>query len=373
MSQAQITRGIRLVFLLLTLCGGCAFSPTVPYGPNYYFIDVVECKETDLISDLQIIRCASKIEETLRQRYNNARVARNGGGVIQVITAATSSMLTGVAGANALTAGTILSGISAIMPEVSDVIEAKGRAEAYADGMKSIGNALAVYRTSIVDNSDGNLDFSKLTPAGAALYATLRAAISVVEDRLAGLLPSTEDLRKSRSEIQRFERIQVIPGNVSLKSGEEVTLKIAAGGPVRAASNNGVAKVTEEENGLAVKITAGAFPCGSTTVTLGNSLGVRESVVVRVEPRPAFEVTTLDTPLKEGETTRLTLLGEPDSCAITEARSDQPDVLSAKLLDGKTVELLGVKADKGPIRVWLKNASGRSTSVSISGVIGKTE
>lgn len=367
MSKRQVDHGIGLLFALLTFCSGCAFTPTFPYTSSYYLIDVVECSETELINDLQIIRCATKLEQTLRQRYNNARVARNGGGVVQVITAATSSMLTGVAGANALTAGTILSGISAIMPEVSDVIEAKGRAEAYADGMKSIGNALAIYRTSIAESNDGGLYFSRLTPAGAALYATLRAAISVVEDRLAGLLPSTEDLRKSRSEIQRFERIQVIPGSVSLKSGEEVVLKIAAGGPVRAAATNGVAKVTEEENGLAVKVTAGSLPCGWTVVSLGNSLGVRESVTVRVEPRPTFEVSRPDVRTTVGSVTKLALSGGTDACIITEARSDQPDTLKADITDGgKSVSLSGEKVSKEPVRVRLQNASGRQTSVVVS-------
>jgi hypothetical protein len=323
--------------LALMICGtGCSFTPTAfPFKTaEYYLINLSECKETDLENDKQIVRCASQVEEILRQRYNNARVARSGGGLIQVITAGASSLITGLGGANGLTAGTILSGISAMMPEVSNVIEAKDRAEAYADGMKSIGTALGVYRMSIVESNDGAMNSFRMTTAGATLYVTLRAAISVVESRLANLLPSTEDLKKARSELDRFEKVEVIPSSLTLTPTGKATLTIVNGGQVRAASgNNSIATVTEDatSGGTKFNVAATGANCQTTTVALANTTGGRESVIVRIENDSSFVFSTKQIVLKSGATSPSVTLQNAQACPINKAVSN--DEIAKVMLD----------------------------------------
>lgn len=257
MAAGNYVRAGFAVLGLMSFGAGCVLKPAMPISPEYYLIGIADCKETDLISDLQIVQCASRVEEGLRQRYNNSRLARTEGGIIQVLTAGVSSMLTGIAGANGLTAGTILSGISAMMPEVSNVIEAKDRAEAYSDGMKSIGTAFSVYRTSIAESHEGTVDSTKITPAGATLYTTLRSAISVVESRLAGLLPTTKELMQARSELERFERVEVIPSELSLPPLDPKKLatatKEAADAKKEAEEKVEAAKVAEGVASVALK------------------------------------------------------------------------------------------------------------------------
>lgn len=345
---------------------GCVLKPAMPISPEYYLIGIPECKETDLISDLQIVQCASRVEEGLRQRYNNSRLARTEGGIIQVLTAGVSSMLTGIAGANGLTAGTILSGISAMMPEVSNVIEAKDRAEAYSDGMKSIGTALGVYRQSIAESHDGIMNSGTITPAGATLYTTLRSAVSVVESRLAGLLPTTKELMQARSELERFERIEVIPPELSLLREATANLTVVTGGPARAASgNNQIAAVKEtaDSNGTKFDVNAKG-DCQWTRISLSNGTGGKQSVVVRVEPEPAFEVSA--EPTDPGKKWKLT---ESRGCPIKSAKSLTKDIADVvtPIKPGEPVEITrGANVKGGTAKISLVSASGRSSTIEIN-------
>jgi hypothetical protein len=71
------------LFAVIFFGTACALRPAAPLSSEYYLIGIAECKETDLISDLQIVRCAARVEEGLRQRYNNARGARTVGGAFR--------------------------------------------------------------------------------------------------------------------------------------------------------------------------------------------------------------------------------------------------------------------------------------------------
>jgi hypothetical protein len=220
-----------------------------------------------------------------------------------VLTAGVSSLVTGLSGANGVTAGTILSGTSAMMPELSNVVEAKDRAEAYADGMKSIGVALSVYRSTIAEKHDGTVSGAHLTPAGATLYGTMRSAVGVVETRLAGLLPSTKELAQARS---------------------------VQGGPVRGSSgNNQVATVKEvaDSSGTKFDVAATSVNCHWTTITLSNGRGGKDSVVTRIETDPAFDLasTTLQVSKAAASTTQLPAVVR--GCPIKAVRSNNPDIV----------------------------------------------
>jgi hypothetical protein len=246
-----------------------------------------------------------------------------------------------------------------MMPEVSNVIEAKDRAEAYSDGMKSIGTALGVYRQSVAESHQGIMDSNKMTSAGATLYTTLRSAISVVESRLAGLLPTTKELMQARSELERFEKIEVIPPALSLKkTGDFTELTLVHGGQVRAASgNNSIATVEEVagSGGTRFKVTA-KEDCQWTTITLANATGGRESVVVRVEPEPNFEVSVK--PTDSGKKWTATHLR---GCEIKFAKSVTPDIAVTPDKPGEPVEITrGTNVTGGTAKVSFESKSGRS-------------
>jgi hypothetical protein len=353
-----------LSFLSL-IAAGCVSQPATPLTAEYYLIGIPECTEIDLVSDLHIIKCASRVEAAFRQRYNNARLARTEGGLLQVITAGASSLITGLGGANGVTAGTILSGISAMMPEVSNVVEAKDRAEAYADGMKSIGTALGVYRKTSVETSDGTINPFRTTAAGATLHVTLRAAINVVEARLAALLPSTDELKKARSEIDRFERVEVIPSTLSLPAtGTSATLAIVNGSQIRAASSNdNVATVSEVVNsgGTRFLITATAKPCDWTNITLANSGGGRETVPVRIEPAAVFSIAVpnITVSQKASPVTVNKLITQ--GCPLKAVKSDDAKIANVSLVDGQSILITAVAIGETMLR--LENQSGRTAHI----------
>ena len=212
---------IRKVFLLagilpaLIACTGCGLSParSFPGASRYYLLEptvfsqcknggacLEECKAG--VSDACVLRFADEVKTTLRERMNNARLARTGGGIIQVLTAAISAMFTGTTGASALGTSTILSGVSAIIPDLSEVIGAKERAEAYSEGAQSIEDAQALYLQEIAEAEKGQdhtvISATKLTPPGAKLYGATVASIHVVEKALTGQIPSLEELQKMR-------------------------------------------------------------------------------------------------------------------------------------------------------------------------------
>ncbi len=208
MIMSNILSLVTLVFVV-GMSAGCALWPS-RLAPEYYLIKPTvyeagtannESKVDILVGDADVVIFANAIKKTLRERYNNARVARSAGGFIQVVTAAVSSLLTGTSGGSAIGAATILSGTSAIIPEVSQVIGAKERAEAYADGIKSIENAEARYlKASAEGNKKGKISGKELTPEGAALYKSVLAAVHIVEKRLVGQLPTMKDIEEANGE-----------------------------------------------------------------------------------------------------------------------------------------------------------------------------
>ena len=148
------------------------------------------------------------------------------------------------------------------------------------------------------------------------------------------------------------------------KADALATLTIVHGGQVRAASgNNSVATVDEVmgSGGTKFNVVATAENCGWTTVTLANTTGGRESVIVRVEPDTAFEVSVKPTiPGKEWELTH------SRGCPIKAARSENPEIadIVRPIEPGKPVKVKGVAADK-KVKIFLESESGRPLTIEL--------
>jgi hypothetical protein len=300
---------LTLILPVLIVSSGC--SGKRPLSParwlsGYYLLEPTvfsdQCggtgtgseQSTQGVSNARVVCFAEEVKTTLRERMNNARLARTGGGVIQVLTAAISAMFTGTTGASALGTSTILSGVSAIMPELSGVIGAKERAEAYAEGAQAIEDAQALYLKEIAEveaknntpptSGDGNTP--KLTPAGAKLYETTVAAIHVVEKALTGQIPTLAELQRMR---QDANKIEVVPPKVTLRPGDKTTVQVSRGGPLTAfASENDTIASVKLTNVNTAEITAEAEKDmkkseETTTITFANDRGGSTTIVVTVK------------------------------------------------------------------------------------------
>lgn len=297
-------RFLCFAFLTVLLASGCALSPAGLIGPKYYLIDIPSCSlapealvqttersgneaavapgPLSQPNDRRIVECAERVKLILRERFNNARLARTGGGAIQVLTAAVSSIMTGVMGANALTAATILSGTSAVMPEMSEVIEAKGRAEAYTDALKSIERAEAAFLKVMARSHKGKISETAVTPAGAELYDKVRVSIAVMEARLSAQLPSVEELQKLTSRPLTLSGREI----KNWKPGSTEQVFATSGGPIVHAESSdlNVATVDIDPGGGSIKIKGVA--AGEAEITAENEAGGSASVKVMPAAAP---------------------------------------------------------------------------------------
>ncbi len=359
------------VLLLLILASGCALSPSGWMGPKYYLIDIPDCSFTrrqanqELLqlvqpSDGKVVKCAEHVKGILRERFNNARLARTGGGALQVLTAAVSSMLTGINGASALVAATILSGTSSIMPELSNVIEAKDRAEVYSEGLKALEDGEARFLKAVAQKSGGKIDEAKMTTDGAELYDTILAAVHVVEARLAALLPSVEELQKLRAV---SESVEVAPAVVSLKPGTSTNVQVTHGGPASTASTDSALASADLQPGfMVVKITAGEKNHGVATITLTNGRGGKGTVRAIVETEPllldAYSLTLNMTSAKTGT------INVKSGGTIKSVQSNNEGI--AKAIAGPKGASVDIQAvGEGSAAITVENESERSATIQV--------
>jgi len=134
-------------------------------------------------------------------------------------------------------------------------------------------------KTSTTINAD------TLTLAGAKLYRTVVAAIHVVEAALTGQTPSLEDLQKMR---QEANKIEVIPGEITLRPGEKTIVQMSRGGPLTAfASSNDETASVRLINATTAEITAEKeAKDNEATITFANDRGGSAVVKVTVKQVP---------------------------------------------------------------------------------------
>ena len=350
---------LAIVTLALLVSVGCSYRQYYLLEPSVF--DETLRKDKDHLTDADVVGYADAVKTMLRDRMNRARLARSGGGVLQVLTAAVSAMVMGLSGGSAAGASTVLSGTSAVIPEVSDVIGAKERAELYSDGVRMVENAQALYVKAVAETEEGKISRAKLTLAGATLYETVVAAIHVVEGGLTGLLPTVEQLQKARSNVNKIE---LIPTTVSLDPGQTTTVQVSQGGPATTAAsdNDAIASAQLISNGSAAQITAGAVPAGKATITFTNAGGGSRTVTVRVPTTP-FSLSANAVDVEEGKTSApITVVSGPP---VVIAQSNNANVATVVLdSGGGSVTITGVKAGKAIMR--LENKSGRSDTVDVT-------
>ncbi len=167
------------------------------------------------ISDEDALGFADDVSLFLRKRMNTARRVRLGSSTVQLLTAAAAGSLGIIAGSDVETISA-LSAVSAIVPELQSIFRARGRSEAYRDGLDLIRKAIARYhRGRTANNGKGVISHDELTEAGSQLMSEVAASIKAIDKALQQSIPSIEDMKAATGELKedlsKYGRIKVVP------------------------------------------------------------------------------------------------------------------------------------------------------------------
>jgi hypothetical protein len=143
--------------------------------------------EAPSVSDGLAINYANSVEVAMRIKFNGNRITRAVSNSAQVTLAA----LSGVGALLGYSATTVagMSLASAGIPELQRIFNAKGRAEVYKDGAHMIRRAILEYYAH-----NPNPSSTEFTRNGLILVQRVSVAINIVDDVLAGQIPSMIDM-----------------------------------------------------------------------------------------------------------------------------------------------------------------------------------
>ncbi len=188
---------------------GCAVdAPTfLSYSHATNGTEAGDLMSAPAVSDGLAINYANSVEAVMRAKFNGNRIAREVSSTAQVGLAAFG----GAAAAFEYSAGTVAAlGLgSAGIPELQRIFNAKGRAEVYKDAAQLIHRGVLEFYSLNPRPSS-----TELTPNGLILVQRVSGALDMVDDVLAGRMPSqlgmleaTEAMTPEGTKPQR-------PGNV---------------------------------------------------------------------------------------------------------------------------------------------------------------
>ncbi|MFC4653535.1 MULTISPECIES: hypothetical protein [Rheinheimera] len=158
------------------------------------------------ITDEKVYRFTYLVEDTMRKRVDHGRKWEEGLSAMQVILAAFASAFSASTGVHPDVV-TTLAGLSALTPDVATIINAGGKAKAYAQGLELIEAANANYiraRSEAAAGTGTNIIPATLTPEGAALFVSVMSTLKVMRDALLQTLPTEEDLAKATGKYSLF-------------------------------------------------------------------------------------------------------------------------------------------------------------------------
>lgn len=158
------------------------------------------------ITDQKVYKFAYLVEDTMRKRVDHGRKWEEGLSAMQVILAAFASAFSASTGVHPDVV-TTLAGLSALTPDIANIINAGGKAKAYSQGLELIEAANATYiraRSEAAAGANGAIVPDSLTPEGAALFVSVMSTLKVMRDALLQALPSEEDLAKATGKYSLF-------------------------------------------------------------------------------------------------------------------------------------------------------------------------
>ncbi len=143
-----------------------------------------------MVSDGLAINYANSVEIIMRCKATHNRIAREISATAQVGLAAFGGV--GAAFHYSATTLAVLGLGSAAIPELQKIFDAKGRAEAYNQAAEMIHDGVLEYYSHNSEPSS-----TQFTPNGVTLVKKVSTAINLVNDTIAGHLPSQQDMQKA--------------------------------------------------------------------------------------------------------------------------------------------------------------------------------
>ena len=148
------------------------------------------------LTDAVAMNFADAVATLLRTRFTGARITREVSSTLQVALAAVAGV-GGVFNFGPRTIAVLGLG-SAGIPELQGIFNAKGRAEVYQDAVRLIEEAQIEY---LAHNQRPSDQF--LTQNGVTLLQRVTASMHLVEQTLAGRLPSVRDMQQATERMTR--------------------------------------------------------------------------------------------------------------------------------------------------------------------------
>jgi hypothetical protein len=159
-----------------------------------------------VISDKTVYKFTYLLQDTMRKRVVHGRKWQEGLSAIQVIFAAFASAFSASTGVHPDVV-TTLAGLSALTPDIENIINAGDKARAYSQALDLVEKANSTYistRAETAVSSQALIPDSDLTPEGAQLFVSVMATLKIMRDALLETIPSQEDIAKASGNYALF-------------------------------------------------------------------------------------------------------------------------------------------------------------------------
>lgn len=245
------------------------------------------------VSDADVLGFSGDIQKALRRRMDRARRVRLGSGSAQVLAAATGATL-GLLTRDVATAA-IFAGISAVMPELQHIFQARERSEAYAQGLELIQDADARYYNKRTESAGpkglSEVSNNTLTKEGAELLSEIAACIKLVDKALIQTIPTIEDLQAATGRLEeKLGAIKLVPQDPHIPvEGTQTIHATNSNVTTYAVDQSNIIKLDDatikaiESNVGTTDIKFTGVAPGNVTLTVYNRLGHKGSCKVTVE------------------------------------------------------------------------------------------
>ncbi|APE03116.1 hypothetical protein BM526_15420 [Alteromonas mediterranea] len=226
MIHIKRTTVIALIYLLFG-CSGVYHKPDVGdfdvrTTPSFSLLEASKATNTAIddssfdLTDRQVYKFTYLLQDTMRKRVDHGRKWEEGLSALQVVFAAFASAFSASTGVHPDVV-TTLAGLSALTPDIENIINAGGKARAYSQALDLVEKANATYvrsRAEVASGKDDLIPKEQLSPQGAQLFVSVMATLKIMRDSLLETIPDQEDIAKATG---NYELFRLNTNNVDIK------------------------------------------------------------------------------------------------------------------------------------------------------------
>lgn len=188
--------------------------------------------EAFVITDKSVYKFTYLIQDTMRKRVVHGRKWQEGFSALQVIFAAFASAFSASTGVHPDVV-TTLAGLSALTPDIENIINAGDKARAYSQALDLVEKANSTYISGRSESGGAKgvlIPDDKLTPEGAQLFVSVMATLKVMRDALLETIPSQEDIAKASGNYSIF-RLNTNSVDISVQKSNSKFINSADSSP----------------------------------------------------------------------------------------------------------------------------------------------